>query len=176
MKKRILIYPLFIIIGIILLDQFTKGMLIYTLTDSVPLSSRAFDLIPYPYMVSQFGDFFNLVFTWNPGTSFSLFRALGESAPIAIIVCTGLIIALLGYYLFSHVKNNGERIALSMIIGGAAGNWIDRIRFGAVIDFLDFHVKALHWPAFNVADICISVGVGLLILNWLFSKKTKGVK
>jgi signal peptidase II len=60
-----------------------------------------------------------------------------------------------------------------MITGGALGNLIDRLRFGAVIDFLDFHIGGLHWPAFNFADICISVGVCLFIFGLIINKKGK---
>jgi signal peptidase II len=62
---------------------------------------------------------------------------------------------------------------LALIVGGALGNLIDRVRFGAVIDFLDFHVGGWHWPAFNIADICIATGVGLYLLNWLINRKRK---
>jgi signal peptidase II len=62
-------------------------------------------------------------------------------------------------------------LPLALIIGGAFGNLIDRIRFGAVIDFLDLHVGGWHWPAFNVADMFIVIGVGLYIINMIFRKK-----
>ena len=71
---------------------------------------------------------------------------------------------------------NAERMPLALICGGAFGNLIDRIRFGAVIDFLDFHVGAWHYPSFNVADICICVGVGLYALNWYVAYKRRGAK
>ena len=58
-----------------------------------------------------------------------------------------------------------------MIAGGALGNLIDRIRFGAVVDFLDFHIGGWHWPAFNVADIFITVGIGLYLLSWYMARR-----
>ena len=61
-------------------------------------------------------------------------------------------------------------MALALVIGGAVGNVIDRIRFGAVVDFLDFHVAGWHWPAFNIADSAITIGVILLILDSLKSR------
>jgi signal peptidase II len=61
-------------------------------------------------------------------------------------------------------------VALGLVIGGAVGNVVDRIRWGAVADFLDFHLAGWHWPAFNVADSAIVVGVGLLLLEALFSR------
>lgn len=172
MKKSVL-YSVLIMLLVIVLDQISKGALLYMILGGVPVGGAAFQLVPYPYLMSHVTDFFNLVFTWNPGTSFSLFRALGESAPLAIITLTGAIIGFLGYQLFAKRNTKLEMVALAMITGGALGNLIDRMRFGAVIDFLDFHIGGLHWPAFNVADICITVGVGLFVLNWFMNKKGK---
>ena len=64
-----------------------------------------------------------------------------------------------------------ERLPLALIVGGAFGNLIDRIRFGAVIDFLDFHIGGWHYPAFNIADMCIVIGVILFILNWYLARR-----
>ena len=160
-----------IILGVVALDAATKAVLLYMLTGAAPLSAPAFSLVPYPYLIARVTNFFNIVFTWNPGTSFSLFRNLGESAPMIIIVLSGFIIGAIGYYLFAQTRARHEIWALSLITGGALGNLVDRIRFGAVIDFLDFHAFGWHWPAFNVADICITLGVAVIIWHWAFRKK-----
>ncbi len=167
--KTILKY-LSIIFGVILLDQITKSILLYLITGTVPLAGNSWSVVGYPYLMSHVFDWFNIVFTWNPGTSFSLLRSLGEAAPWIIVGATGVIIALLTYYLFRRAGTY-ERLPLALIIGGAFGNLIDRIRFGAVIDFLDLHVGGWHWPAFNVADMFIVIGVGLYIINMIFRKK-----
>ncbi len=167
MKK---IYKLLsVIFGVMLIDQISKGYIIYMLTGRVPLAEDAWSLLPYPYLITEVTGFFNLVFTWNPGTSFSLFRALGQGAPLVIILLTGAIIGFLAHYLFVSAKSN-EKLPIALILGGAIGNLIDRCRFGAVVDFLDFHAFGWHWPAFNIADICIVVGVGLYIIN-IFRKR-----
>jgi len=158
-----------VVFGAVALDQITKGVLLYLVTGGVPLFGPAWQIVPQPWIIARVTSFFNIVFTWNPGASFSLFRTLGEAAPILIIVVTGAIIGFLGYYAFRRATG-GERWALALILGGAVGNLVDRIRFGAVVDFLDFHIGTLHWPAFNVADICICVGVGLYILNLLITR------
>ena len=75
------------------------------------------------------------------------------------------------HYLFCRARSY-ERFPLALIVGGALGNLLDRVRFGAVIDFLDFHIGGWHWPAFNVADICIVVGVGLYLLNMYMARRT----
>jgi lipoprotein signal peptidase len=85
-----------VILSAVVLDQVAKGALIYTLTGAVPIFGRAWDIIPFPYMMSQITNFFNLVFTWNPGTSCSLFRSVGEAAPLVIIALTGVVIGFLG--------------------------------------------------------------------------------
>ena len=174
--KKIIKY-LIIILAIVLADQLTKGVLINLITGRVPLSGPAWELIPVPYLMAHVTDFFNVVFTWNPGTSFSLFRALGEAAPMVIVVITAFVIGLISYYMFWRSANY-ERLPLAFIIGGAVGNLVDRVRFGAVVDFLDFHIGGAHWPAFNVADIFICVGVGLYILNWLLARRRcmRGIK
>ncbi len=169
MKKNILKFIL-IILGLIIIDQLAKGALLYLITGGVPAFGDAWELVRYPYMMWHITDFFNVVFTWNPGASFSMFRALGEMTPLIMIILTGGIIGVITYYLFARASNY-ERWPLLLIIGGALGNLVDRIRFGAVIDFLDFHIGGYHWPAFNIADICICLGVGLYILNWYLARR-----
>lgn len=167
--KKVILY-LAIIFGVVALDAMSKGVFLYLITGGIPVSGHFLDVVPVSYMMAHVTNFFNVVFTWNPGASFSLFSGLGESAPIAIIGITGLIIGALCYYLFARAASR-EGVALSLIIGGALGNLIDRIRFGAVVDFLDFHIGGYHWPAFNFADICICVGVGLYLLNLLIARR-----
>ena len=169
MKNKILKY-LAIIIGAIALDQISKGILLYLITGGIPWFGTAWDVVPVPYMMMRVCDFFNIVFTWNPGASFSMLRDLGEAAPLIIIIATGFIIGFIAYYLFARAKSY-ECIPLALIVGGAIGNLIDRIRFGAVVDFLDFHVGAWHYPAFNIADMCIVIGVILFILNWYLARR-----
>lgn len=168
MKKILLI--LSVIFGVIIFDQITKDIFLYLITGSIPLVGPAFEIVPVSYLMAHITDWFNFVFTWNFGTSFSLFRSLGESAPMVIIVATGAVIGFILHYLFARAHNY-ERLPLALIAGGAIGNLIDRIRFGAVIDFLDFHIGGYHWPAFNFADICITVGVGLYLLNWYMARR-----
>ena len=166
MKLKTVLKYVAIILVLVWIDQLAKDFLLYLITGRVPVSGAAWTIVPVPYLMTRVTNFFNVVFTWNPGTSFSLFRTLGEVAPIIIVIATGFIIGFIGYYLFMRARP-WERPGLALIMGGALGNLIDRVRFGAVIDFLDFHIASRHWPAFNFADICICVGVGLYILMWL---------
>ena len=100
-----------------------------------------------------------------------MFRSTGEAAPIILILFTSAVIGAILYYIFVRAKSY-ERLPLALIAGGAIGNLIDRIRFGAVVDFLDFHIGALHWPAFNIADICIVVGTGLYLFNLYLARRS----
>lgn len=109
--------------------------------------------------------FFNLVFVWNPGAAFSfLAHAGGWQRPLLLAV--GAVISVfLAYWLFRHPLSRLSAFAFASVLGGAVGNVIDRARHGAVVDWLDFHWAGWHWPAFNVADIGIVVGVGALLLE-----------
>ena len=159
-----------IILGVIVLDQLTKGYLLYLLTGTVPMHGDAWDLVPVPYLMRQMGAVFNIVFTWNPGASFSLLRGVGEYAPWAISIATGAIVGFILQYLYARACTY-ERTALALFGGGEIGNLLDRVRFGAVIDFLDFHIGGIHWPAFNVADMCIVIGVALYLMNWYIQRR-----
>ena len=113
-------------------------------------------------------DFFNLVFVLNPGAAFSfLAGAGGWQKPIllgfGIIVSAGIL-----FWLVHTAMNRLAALGFSAVLGGALGNVIDRARHGAVVDWLDFHVSGWHWPAFNVADIGITVGAAALILDSVF--------
>lgn len=168
MKKIKII--LSIVLGAIFLDQFSKGILLYLITNTVPVYGPAWDVVSTPYLMANVLNFFNVVFTWNFGTSFSMFRALGEAAPLVMIIATGAVIGALIYYLVKRAKHY-EIAPLALVCGGALGNLIDRIRFGAVVDFLDFHIGGWHWPAFNIADVCIVFGVAWYLLNIYLARK-----
>ncbi|MCQ2574907.1 MAG: signal peptidase II [Alphaproteobacteria bacterium] len=131
--------------------------------------------VPWEYIFGQhfvwLSKFFNVLFDWNTGASFSMFRSLGVMAPFVIVLLTAAIISYLLYYLFKR-SDLYERLPLAMIIGGALGNLADRARFGAVVDFIQMHIGGLYFPAiFNVGDIFITLGVCLYIINWLINKR-----
>lgn len=109
--------------------------------------------------------FFNLVHAINPGAAFSFLADAGGWQRHFLTVMGLLVSAGLIALLRRGVRNRMETIAYVGIIGGAMGNVLDRLRMGAVVDFLDFHWKAQHWPAFNLADVFIVGGVGLILLT-----------
>ncbi len=111
--------------------------------------------------------FFNLVLVWNRGVSFGLFNH-GEPLPPILFVLVSLGIAALFCFWLFRAENRMMALAIGSVIGGAVGNVIDRLRFGAVVDFLDFHIAGIHWPAFNIADSAIVVGIALIVFDGLF--------
>jgi signal peptidase II len=111
--------------------------------------------------------FFNLVLAYNKGAAFS-FLASESGWQRHVLTAIGIGAAIFIIYLLR--RHAGQRMfcwALALILGGAVGNVIDRIRFGYVIDFLDIHVSGHHWPAFNVADSAICIGAVLFIIDEL---------
>jgi signal peptidase II len=107
--------------------------------------------------------FFNLVLVFNAGASFSfLADAGGWQKWFFVVLALGISLWLLSL-LKKHAHERLMPAALSLILGGAIGNVVDRLRFDAVVDFLDFHLAGYHWPAFNVADSAIFVGVALML-------------
>lgn len=141
--------------AVVVLDQASKAY-IATLLDGT--ASSAIEVLP----------FFNLVAVWNYGVSFGMFNT---GAATGAWILTGVALAIvagLAIWLF-RVKAPLVAAAIGIVIGGAIGNVIDRVRIGAVFDFADFHVAGWHWPAFNVADSAITVGVIVLLIDGLFS-------
>lgn len=111
--------------------------------------------------------YFNLVMVYNQGAAFSFLANSGGwqrwfFSGLAFVVSLGII-----WMLWKNVSQRLFCWALSLILGGAVGNLIDRLVYGHVIDFLDFHIGNLHWPAFNVADSAITMGAALFVLDEL---------
>ncbi len=118
--------------------------------------------------------FFNLVYVTNTGAAFSMFADIDSPLRHYGFLLVGIlaIIGLTVYYASIKEQNRLFFIAAGLIAGGAAGNLIDRIRYGSVVDFLDFYLGNSHWPAFNLADSAICIGAGLfLVIQYLVSRQ-----
>ncbi len=116
--------------------------------------------------------FFNLVMVWNPGVSFGLFGSEGEFGRWALSILALVITGALLVWLW-RAQTKLVALALGFVIGGAISNVIDRIYWGKVADFFDFHVAGYSWPAFNLSDSGIVIGVGLLLLDSLWPRGEK---
>jgi len=148
------------IMGIVLLlDQFTKYI--------VDTHIRRHEIIPV------IPGFFNLTNVRNPGAAFGILSGVpGIWRSVFFITVTLVAVVVLAVL----IRKTHERLlvaAFSLIVGGAVGNVIDRIRFGEVVDFIQWYVKSYYWPSFNVADSAISVGVALLAVDMLLGSGTK---
>jgi signal peptidase II len=140
--------------AVILLDQLSKWWILELMQPP-----RRIELAP----------FLNLVLAWNRGVSFSLFHSNSDYAPyilsaLAVAVVVGLV------WWLGRIDRTWPALAVGLVVGGAIGNVIDRLRFAAVVDFIDVHAGGWHWPAFNLADSAITVGVVLLIADGLFAR------
>ena len=143
---------------IILLDQVTKAMV-------------GLYLQPY-HSISVIPGFFNLTHIHNPGGAFGFLAGADPIIrKIVFLFVSFLAVALILWYYFKTPASYPIlATAFAMILGGAIGNLIDRIRTGKVVDFLDFYIGNLHYPAFNIADSAITIGIGIFILHLLFKK------
>jgi signal peptidase II len=114
--------------------------------------------------------FFDLVSTCNRGMSFGILNS-GEGLNVPLFVAGAVVIVGILVFWLSRVRSDILAIAIGLIIGGAVGNVVDRIRFHAVIDFLYFHIGAWYWPAFNFADSAICIGVAVMLLDGLLTRR-----
>ena len=113
----------------------------------------------------RLNSFFNLVLAYNKGAAFSfLASAAGWQRYFFTAISLGAVVFIL-YFMRRHAGQRLFCFAFALILGGAIGNLIDRILYGQVTDFLDFHIGAWHWPAFNIADSAITIGAILFVLD-----------
>lgn len=154
-----LVLALFVVICVLGFDQISKW---YILTE-----------VMNPPTVIEVTPFFELVLVWNKGVSFGLFGS-GEYTWVLSALAIGVTL-ILGLWLLK-AQTHFLSCALAFVIGGAIGNLIDRFRFEAVIDFLYFHIQEYYWPAFNIADAAICIGVGMILLDGLLLSKEKPKK
>lgn len=126
------------------------------------------------YRVDVMGDWFKLLYAENPGAAFGFLRGLPARVRDGVFFTLTIIVFLviLGIIARTETRHWMVLLALTSVLGGAMGNFVDRIRYGYVIDFIDMHLGFMHWPTYNVADVAIAVGVGLLLLDVLFNKES----
>ena len=146
-------------LAIVVLDQVTKVYVMETmrLHESIPVITNLF----------------SITYIRNPGAAFGFLSSSSSSFRFVFFGLTSIFaVGLLGMIMVRMPKDDWMgRLSVAGILGGAIGNLLDRLRYGEVIDFLDFYVNGYHWPAFNVADSAITVGVIFLIIHFAFEKK-----
>ncbi len=145
----------FLSLAIIACDQWSKTLVIAYAHDS---------LLPMKLL-----PFFNIVLVFNTGVSFGMFAGSAPLVGLLLLIGLCFIVIILAVWLLK-AQEKLVITALGFIIGGAIGNIIDRVRLRGVTDFLDFHVNAYHWPAFNIADSAIFIGVVLFVFTNIISE------
>lgn len=144
--------------AIVVVDQVTKAVVDRTM--------------PLHHSIPIIDGFFNLTYIRNTGAAFGIFSGSHEVFRLPFLI--GVAILAIGFILMMLKRlrdgETGLTLALAFILGGAAGNLIDRILYGEVIDFLDVYWSHYHWPAFNVADSCITIGVGITLFYLIRAK------
>jgi signal peptidase II len=142
-------YVLLIVVSVIVLDQMTKYLIATYLS---------------PFDSIEVFPFLHIVNVRNTGAAFGSFRNVASSFFIVIsVIAIIFVISLL-------VKRTYNYIGLALVLGGAIGNLIDRVLYGKVVDFIDLSVGSFHWPAFNVADSSLTVGIAVILLASLMKK------
>ena len=154
--------------------------LVFTLTAGISL---ILDQLSKSYIDNHFklsqskqviDNFFHLTYVRNPGAAFGILSDNAIRVPFFISISTLASLGILWYLRRLSTEKKWQHLALGLIFSGAIGNLIDRIRFGEVIDFLDVHWYNYHWPAFNIADSAICVGVALmLVCSWHEERQRK---
>ena len=158
-RRRPLTILTVVSITIVVIDQLTKAYIVQTmqLHESIPI-------IP---------GYFSLTYIRNPGAAFGILASSHSAFRLIFFVTTSLFAIGLLAMIFFRLKSDDwwGHLTIASILGGAIGNLIDRLRFGEVVDFLDFYINGYHWPAFNVADSAISLGVCSLFILFAFEKR-----
>jgi signal peptidase II len=154
-------YALFLIFTVIslALDQWTKALARQYLQPRGPLR---------PKVVIQ--GYFDLRYAENPGVAFSMLQNISGGRIWLTLLAVGAFLLVLYYLRKTPVENTRLHVALGLVGGGAIGNLIDRVMYGRVTDFVVWHWKTHEWPAFNVADAALCVGVGLMVLDMFRAK------
>lgn len=149
----------FLATAVLIMDQVTKLIV-----------ARA---IPLNESVSVIPGFFRISHVLNRGAAFSLFAdARSPLAPIALLLFSAIVMAVISVILVRSKRViNRTNIGLALILGGAMGNFLDRLLMGSVVDFLAFRLGSYHWPDFNLADSGIVIGSGLLLLDVIFHRE-----
>ncbi|MCL4148584.1 UNVERIFIED_CONTAM: hypothetical protein GTU68_027725 [Idotea baltica] len=157
MNKKL--YVIIVAATIFIIDQLSKSYAVSSLQ-----LYESVNIVP---------GFFNITLMHNRGIAFGLLSNLSENLRLALLVfVTFIVLIVVVYKLWDEYKDSLIAVsALGLIVGGALGNLYDRAFVGYVVDFIDIYVKQSHWPAFNIADSAICVGVFLLVLNDFFFKK-----
>ena len=155
-------------------NKYTKLAIVAGLLVLADQISKAFILkyLPYHQNIPIVEGFFNITHIRNPGGAFGLMANMTPAVRTVVFLFISSLAVGLILYFYKKTPSSQPLLAtgFALIFGGAIGNLIDRVRFGNVVDFLDFHLGNLHWPAFNIADSGITIGIFIFIFHLVFKK------
>jgi signal peptidase II len=163
MKRKYWVLLICVVV-VLALDQYTK----YEVQQRIRLYQT----------ISVIDGFFNLTHLRNTGGAFGILAGQKDGIGSLLFIVVSLTAVGVILYLFHRLKEHEQTLSLSLslILSGAIGNLIDRIRYGEVVDFLDFHLFSYHWPAFNIADSAITIGIGLMVFELLIHDRKGSTK
>ncbi len=156
MPERRSVIGLYTLVIVCVADQITKWLILDRLSDvnqTIPVTK-----------------FLNFVLVWNKGVTFGILNQTKPYMPYVLIGIAVIVLILLARWLW-RTSSTAVALALGAVMGGALGNVIDRLRYGAVVDFIDFYYRNTHWYAFNIADAAIFTGVALLLIDGMVRGK-----
>ena len=158
MRSNKYLYLLLIAAAVVVADQITKALVLANL--------------PLYHSLTVIPGFFDITHIHNPGGAFGFLAGSGPGVRKVVFLFVSLLALVLIFWFYIKIPLTHRFLAtgFAMIFGGALGNLIDRIRFGKVVDFLDVYIGSYHWPAFNVADSAICVGIGIFVLLLVLKK------
>lgn len=158
-RKKYVLFSLFALLSLVL-DQWTKVLARNDLQPRGPMNPKV--IIP---------NYFDLRYAENPGVAFSMFQDLPGGRLLLTILAIGAFAMVIAYLRRTPEQASRLHVALGLIGGGAIGNLVDRVLYGRVTDFIVWKKGSLEWPAFNIADAALCIGVGLMLLDMFLSRK-----
>jgi signal peptidase II len=160
-RRKYVLFSVFTVVSL-LLDQWTKVMARDVLRPRGPFN---------PKVVIQ--GFFDLRYAENPGVAFSMFQDLPGGRVLLTLLAVVALVVVIAYLRKTPIEATRVHIALGLVGGGAIGNLVDRVMYGKVTDFIVWKKGIHEWPAFNIADAALCVGVGLILLDWIIASRSE---
>jgi signal peptidase II len=160
-RRKYVLFTVFAVVSLVL-DQWTKMMARDVLRPRGPFN---------PKVIIQ--GFFDLRYAENPGVAFSMFQDLPGGRILLTLLAVVALVVVVAYLRKTPVEATRVHIALGLVGGGAIGNLIDRVMYGKVTDFIVWKKGIHEWPAFNIADAALCVGVGLILLDWVIASRNE---
>ena len=160
-RRKYVLFTVFAVVSL-LLDQWTKVMARDVLRPRGPFN---------PKVIVE--GYFDLRYAENPGVAFSMFQDLPGGRILLTLLAVVALVVVIGYLRKTPVEATRVHVALGLVGGGAIGNLVDRVMYGKVTDFIVWKKGIHEWPAFNIADAALCVGVGLILLDWILASRSE---